>query len=56
MIEDNTVIDTKNMTKKTIMIITNENNECQENEKFIEDDTVFATGYLEITTNNTVDN
>ena len=44
MIEDNTVIDTKNMTKKTIMLITNENNECQENEQVIENDTLFATG------------
>ena len=44
------------MANKTNNIITDENTECQENEKFIEDDTVFATGYLEITTNNTVDN
>ena len=44
MIEGNTVIDTKNMPEKTIMLITNENNECQENEQVIENDTLFATG------------
>ena len=31
MIEDDTVIDTENKTKKTIMIITDENTECQKN-------------------------
>ena len=56
IVEDDSIIDTENLTNKTNKIITDENTECQEKVEFLEDKTISATGYLEMTNNETVDN
>ena len=47
---DNTVIDTEKINKNTNKNITNDIAEFQEDDEIVDDDTVFATKTMEMTT------